>query len=454
MTSQVTLKTSELELFNMFTDSIKAGFSQVAADLEKLRKQESMPEEIRRRREKVGRDNEVKDLVKRMLTDYNFAKEVNLSWEDFVRELEGAGGTDQISMEELRVLIPGAMTDLMGEPMEPEYIGVQLLETIRTRGTLSVNFPVWSGMADAEEVGPGNEYPIRKFAVQGQGFVRLGKYGLRVEVQDEVLRYVVGFDILGRVIRAARRAMGRTKEKRIFSHLTALGRTFIDNLDTNVRNAGGVNQAGAQNGTLILDDLVEASGDLMNNGFQPDLILINGLAWTIFARTPEIRDFAMVSAQGPLWKWPQASPQPTHSLAKASPYGYGWEAPAPLATMFTNPDASLLGRSFRTAVTPYMPFTAGASSTPDLTNIIVADSRYLGAIFQDEDVTTEEFSDPRIDVQSTKFRERYAIGVAAEGEGIRVLRNIPILRGLDPWNQSFVNDVSPTLPGPKTAISW
>ena len=452
MGTQINLNSTNVELLaKNLSDSIVASFSKASIDIDEARKL-SLPDHLKKTQADSAK-RDVTDTVRRMLSDYDYAKEVNLSWVDFCNEM--CGFSDQISMEELRTLIPGAMSSVVQEAAEPEYIGTKLLETIRTEGVLAVNFPAFSAVADAEEVGNGQEYPIRKFAVQGQGYCRVGKFGLRVEIQDDVRRYVKGFDIMGRMLSAAGRAMARTKEKRIFAHLTSIGNDFINNLSSSYRNSSGVGIDGAQNGSITLDDLVEMAGDLINRGFNPDLILVNGLAWTIFARTPEIRDFALASAKGPLYKWPTGSASP-HPSAKANPLGYGWEAATPLAALSTSPDSGLLGKSLQTVVTPYMPYVAAGSSTPALTNIIVADSRYLGAIMQDEDVTTEEFSDPRIDVISTKFRERYALATAAGGEGISVARNIAIKRGLDPFaNFQFSVVASPTWPGPtvKTAIS-
>ena len=204
-----------------------------------------------------------------------------------------------------------------------------------------------------------------------------------------------------------------------------------------------------------LDDIVVMAGEMINEGFNPDLVIINGLAWVVFAQAPELRHLVM-SGQTPFFRWPQGEGG-IHPSSTSNPMLYPWTAAPALSTQFVNPDSSVLGRTFSTVVTPYMPFTPASSSSPALCNIIVADSRYLGAILQGEGLSTDEFNDPRIDVRSVKFREYYALATQAEGRGIRIARNVALVRGLDPMTSvHFTNEVaSLTWPGTnKTALSW
>jgi hypothetical protein len=45
----------------------------------------------------------------------------------------------------------------------------------------------------------------------------------------------------------------------------------------------------------------------------------------------------------------------------------------------------------------------------------------------DEDITTEEFQDPRVDIRKIKLRERYGIGILNEGKAIAVLKNVHVV---------------------------
>jgi hypothetical protein len=77
----------------------------------------------------------------------------------------------------------------------------------------------------------------------------------------------------------------------------------------------------------------------------------------------------------------------------------------------------------RIIVSPYMKYDPRTK----LTDILMFDSAELGALIVDEDVTTEEFDDPSVDIRKIKLRERYGIGIFNEGNAIAVLRNIKVV---------------------------
>ena len=441
------------KLVDRFSKSMAKEFHSLAIDQDKIENLDNLPPEARKRQERADRNDTVHNHLKTLFADSRRAERNGQSIDQVIQELVH---WDQISFEEVRNLIPAVLSEVVREAAEPEFIGARLLPTINMGGVLNIEFPMVGAIADAEEVGPGNEYPIRKFSMASQGIVRMGKYGLRMEVQEEVTKFVKGFDIYGLMLRACGRAMARTKEKRIFAHLLAQGKTVFDNLDSNVLNTSGVGPSGAQNGTLTLSDIVTMAGEMINDGFNPDIVIINGLAWTVFAQSPELRHLVMMNGMTPMFRWPQGQAGVTPG-SRENPLLHTWTQAPALSTQYVNPDASILGRTFSTVVTPYMPFTPSAGSTPALCNVIVADSRYLGAIIQGEDVSTEEFNDPRIDVRSVKFREYYALATQAEGLGLRIARNVALVRGLDPLTSViFTNEVSSLAwPGSnKTALNW
>jgi hypothetical protein len=55
------------------------------------------------------------------------------------------------------------------------------------------------------------------------------------------------------------------------------------------------------------------------------------------------------------------------------------------------------------------------------------DSSELGVLIVDEDVTTEEWTDPRNDIKKIKLKERYAMGILNEGLGVATLKNIKLV---------------------------
>ena len=62
-----------------------------------------------------------------------------------------------------------------------------------------------------------------------------------------------------------------------------------------------------------------------------------------------------------------------------------------------------------------------------LTDIYMFDSSELGALIVDEDVTVEEFDDPRVDIRKIKLRERYGIAILNEGQAIGVMKNVHVV---------------------------
>ena len=77
----------------------------------------------------------------------------------------------------------------------------------------------------------------------------------------------------------------------------------------------------------------------------------------------------------------------------------------------------------RIIVSPFVPF----DPRKKLTDIYMFDSNELGVLIVDEDVTTEEFDDPKADIRKIKLRERYGIAILNEGQGIGVMRNVHVV---------------------------
>jgi hypothetical protein len=82
-----------------------------------------------------------------------------------------------------------------------------------------------------------------------------------------------------------------------------------------------------------------------------------------------------------------------------------------------------LGMNMRIIVSPFVPF----DPRKKLTDIYMFDSNELGVLIVDEDITTEEFDDPKVDIRKIKLRERYGIGILNEGQGIGVMRNVHVV---------------------------
>ena len=71
------------------------------------------------------------------------------------------------------------------------------------------------------------------------------------------------------------------------------------------------------------------------------------------------------------------------------------------------------------------------SATGQTTTIALCDRNELGFYIEDEPLVTESWDDPNRDIQSTKFRERYAVALDNEGESVVTARCVAIARGYD-----------------------
>jgi hypothetical protein len=110
------------------------------------------------------------------------------------------------------------------------------------------------------------------------------------------------------------------------------------------------------------------------------------------------------------------------STGEAAPHG---GAGSPLTAFPANINSapvlpSYMNVPFRIIVSPFVPFDPRRK----LTDIYMFDSNELGVLIVDEDLATEEWNDPKVDIMKIKMRERYGIGILNEGQGIAVLRNV------------------------------
>ena len=84
---------------------------------------------------------------------------------------------------------------------------------------------------------------------------------------------------------------------------------------------------------------------------------------------------------------------------------------------------SYFGYPFTIIVSPFVPFDPATK----LTDLFIFDRNELGALVVDEEVTTEKWRDPTVDIQKLKLREKYGIAIFNEGLGIGVIKNAHVV---------------------------
>lgn len=326
------------------------------------------------------------------------------------------------------LLVPRIITNIAREAIEPNLVLTPLLTRIQHQIGTRVVFPAW-GAITAADLAEGEEYPEQVMELAGQVEAMIGKSGVAVKVTEETIRYSL-FDVVNMHIRAAGRALARLKEKKVADLITAnYGNVILDNSSTaGVKAPTGRNGNGAYNGTLCLDDLFYCYATMVNRGFTPNTLIMHPFAWQIFAQEGIARAFGFINGMNPLmWQTANGRPgnAPSFNAGGLNQNTYVSD-PQQLATTFANVP-SIFPTNFSIIVSPYMPY----DSTTSQTDIVLCDRQELGILVVDEEVTTDDWTDPARDIRKIKFRERYGLAVQNDGKGIGLLKHIVIGKSFD-----------------------
>jgi hypothetical protein len=357
---------------------------------------------------------------------------------------------DALSVPNAPMLLPKVISNIVKEAQEPLLVGTSLLQRINFSFGQTITFPA-VGALQAADIAEGMEYPERSLQMGGATVTAsIGKSGLAVKVTDEMIRYSQ-FDVIGMHLRAAGRALARHKEVKIFNHIRALGVTVFDNVTPSSSVLGvttGRDLSGAGNGSVTMDDLFDAYAQVISQGFFPNTLLMHPLTWVMFVKDATLRSFVLANGGGTFFANWTGNPAGRAPWDNSSQGGLGVSSgqnllPGQTATGGTAPhgqEASTLlehpqtlnsapnlpgyfNVPFRIIVSPFVPYDPRRK----LTDIYMFDSSELGVLIVDEEVTTEEFDDPRVDIRKIKLRERYGIGILNEGKGIATLKNVHVV---------------------------
>lgn len=350
---------------------------------------------------------------------------------------------DALSVPDAPLLFPKVMSNIVREAAEPLLVGTSLLQRISYSYGQTITFPA-VGALTAADIAEGQEYPEQRLAMGGATVTAsIGKSGTAVKVTEEMIRYSQ-FDVLGMHLRAAGRALARHKEVKIFNLIKALGVCVFDNVKP-TQSLKGVTTGraldGSPNGSITMDDVFDCFAQVMTQGFMPDTLLMHPLTWVMFVKDPTLRAFALMNGGGTFFaNWQGQVNQQYAANASQGGLGIGagqniaegGNAAGLTATPLTgyNPQMnsapnlpSYLGMSFRIIVSPFVPFDPRRK----LSDIYMFDSSNLGALIVDEEVTTEEFTDPKVEMRKIKLRERYGLAVLNEGQAIATMKNIHVV---------------------------
>jgi hypothetical protein len=204
----------------------------------------------------------------------------------------------------------------------------------------------------------------------------------------------------------------------------------------------GRDLSGSGNGSVTMDDVFDTYAQIITQGFTPNTLLMHPLTWTMFLKDATLRWFVLQNGGGSWFASHTGQPAQRAPWDNSSQGGLGYsggqniipggaasgDQPSALGaypqTMTSGPQLpGYMNIPFRIIVSPFVPYDPRRK----LTDIYMFDANELGVLIVDEEVTTEEFDDPRVDIRKIKLRERYGIGILNEGKAIAVMKNVHVV---------------------------
>lgn len=349
---------------------------------------------------------------------------------------------DAISHPNAPVFIKTTIENYIREAIEPMAILTNLFQRINYKSGVEITIGSVGAMY-AADINEGMEYPERTLNFgPGAKIARIGKSGVAFKITDEVKRYSQ-FDIINMHLRAAANALVRHKEQKAFNMLSALGVTTHDNITPSASVfgvTGGRRLAGDGNGTLVVENIFEAYGQMLMNGFVPNALMVHPLTFVMFQIDPVLRAFAMQNGGGQFFSglpgflnrdpWKQGllgGQGPSGGTRGTHPGSLAGYSQAPLNGYNPLVQGGLtipnyLGLPLSVIVSPFIPYNV----TTRLTDIYLVDTNNLAAYIVDEEATMEEIPDRLRDLTKVKLRERYTFGMLNDGLAACILKNVKV----------------------------
>lgn len=354
---------------------------------------------------------------------------------------------DAVSSSDIRPLLQEATEILIREPVEPLMVITGLFNRVAAQGLTTRVLGGAIGAVVADDVAEHGEYPEVMFNVgPGMQVAFIGKSGIQASFTDEALRYST-WDLMALNLRLMGQALVRHKEQKAVSFLKTLGTELFNNVTPATSLFGVTTGRGldmAANGSLTMDDLFRGMAHMAEEGFHPDVILMNPLFFYTHIQDPVLRAMMLAhgggdwfrpwnGVAGPLDPWsngqmgargpslgnkiiPGGSPS-GHPATGIAGREHGMTAQPPLPTPY-------FPWNMRVVVSPLVPFDAETQ----LGDIFLLSSGNVGFYLVDEEPVTVEWRDESVDVVKVKVRERYGFAVAHEGQGVGVLKNVKLAR--------------------------
>jgi hypothetical protein len=365
-----------------------------------------------------------------------------LDWSSMAETLSPKN-KDFVTTTEVRSLLAEATEMIIREPIEPLLAITNLYTTVQAKGLKTEILLGAMGAVNAGEVDELSPYPEVQFDIGGGIQVAtISKSGIAASFSDEALRYTT-WDLMAINLRLMAAAMARYTEWKAVSFLRSMGQTLFDNARPTSSVYGvctGRDQWGAANGSMTMDDLMQAFTHMVETGYTPDTLVLSPQMYFMWVRDPVLRNlfhqgagnvyFATYRGEvAPLPSWGQGAMggrgqnlgynvSPSGNAAGEAAHSGVFDV-SNRATSAPN-IPGYLGLPLRIIVSPMIPYDPSTK----LGDIYLISSGMVGYRLIDEKLTTVEWRNEDIEAVKVKMRQRDAFAVAYEGAGISVFRNV------------------------------
>ena len=336
---------------------------------------------------------------------------------------------DSLSIPNNGVLIKRAIEELIIAPSMPDLIGEQLIRTTYMLNSPSnISFRTLGAVTAVDfEIAEGAEYPEVGVGMAGSSSMQLtfAKFGCKFKISEELLQQS-NWNLIGYQVQQVVNAMRRFRDRKIFEVLFMRGTVVFDNLNPNASLIGrtsGRDSTGAGNGSLTNEDLIDMYATVTRKGYTPTVILCHPLHWAVFAKDPVIRESGML--KGDLGQWIKKSYNDPESKAPDNLMSDISRS----STQINPKDAHLLptynplASSGLSIVTSPLVYIDDVQRVGD---IIMLDPNNSAMLAIGEMLNITEWDEERNDMKVIKFKERWALSVVDNGEGIAVARGISL----------------------------
>jgi hypothetical protein len=359
---------------------------------------------------------------------------------------------DAMDIPNAGFMIPRVLTNFVQMGVEPLLIGTNLLQRIEyTPGMVTV-VPAFD-VLQAQEVAENSSLPIIPINVGGGATygMNVRKHGLQLQVASRFIEQST-YPWVQYWLQLAGNALGRHKEEQIFSFITTLGVPVFDN-STASRLSGaadqpikgittGRNSIGKFNGSVTMDDIFDTYGQVLGQGFIPDTLVMHPMAWLMWVKDAQLRDFAMTAGGGSFFAsfTGNAAAQAFggqynfnglgQGLGQYGNYHNGTLNGGQTSTVQGLPQnqtsapvlPSYLPINFRILVSPFVKFDPVTRTT----DIMMFSSQHLGALIVDEDPHVMSWDEKQFGISNMAVQETYGLAILNEGQAIATLRNVAV----------------------------